>query len=999
MATLASQAARAGFTDAARAVADLDDLTSAMARADGAAPVPTGLVDVLAQAADPDAALACLVRLVAAGGEVPGIVERGGEPLLRLVRVLGASRALGDHLARHPDQLAAMVTGGLRATAEEVLATLRAAVTERGGQSADDALKVAYRGRLLGIAADDLAAADPAAILPDVGVALADAADAALQVALDIAQRDVPGAAGVAMSVIVLGKTGGRELNYISDVDVLYVVEPAAGSPLGEAEVVAVGTRLAARLQQVCGGVTTEGSLWQVDAGLRPEGRNGPLVRTAASHGAYYQRWAKPWELQAMLKARVGAGDRDVARRWQDEIEPLVWSVAEREGFVEAARAMRRRVVEHIPLRDADRQIKLGRGGLRDVEFAVQLLQLVHGRIDDRLRSTSTLGGLEALTTFGYVGREDGADLDRAYRFLRVLEHRLQLQRLTRTHVLPTDDAAWRRLARAVLGPRATPDDLRARWREHQLTVTRLHEKLFYRPLLTAVARLSVADVRLTPEAARARLRALGYSDPDGALRHLGALTAGVSRRAIIQRTLLPVLLGYFADGADPDAGLLGFRRISEALGNTHWYLRMLRDSAGAGERFAAVLASGRLVPDLLTAAPDTALLLGDGDRLRPPAIDSLRVEALAVAERTGDATEAIRAARVLHRREVIRTGIADVTEGLPVMAVGAALSGSATVALEVALRAAARSWLTARGEGTVGLAHALEALPTRILVVGFGSVAGEESSYGSDIDVVAVHEPRPDTDLEVAAGCARDVVALARQALRHPTAEPPIEVDAALRPEGRGGELVRSFDALVVYYQRRSQPWEHQALLRARPLIGPADLADRFVALADPMRYPVGGISDAVVAEIRRIKARVEAERLPRGGDPHRHVKLGRGGLSDIEWTVQLLQLQHAHEVPTLRTPSTRRALMAARDAGLLGGDDAARLESAWRFAARMRDAMTLWRGRPMDAVPVDRRDLDGIARLFGFTPGSASALEDEWLRMARRARTVVERVFFGWQ
>ncbi len=999
MASLRAQIVRAGFADAPRALAGLESLRTLVGEQGPLADGGVRLLDVLGEGADPDGALSCLLRLGEAGDRpIRDLIVADGEPLARLVRVLGASRALGDHLARHPDHLLATEPGGLALPSLQRITDLRSAVSGHDGEAAADILKASYRRQLLGIAADDLAAPDPTAVLPEVAVALADLADAGLQAALDIARADVAGAEGVRLAVIALGKTGARELNYISDVDVLYVAEPAPGAGVDEASALALGERLAARLQQICGGTTAEGSLWQVDAGLRPEGRHGPLVRTVASHTAYYRRWAKPWEFQAMLKARFAAGDPDLAGAWRAAVDPLVWTAAEQEGFVDAARAMRRRVVDHIPPREADRELKLGRGGLRDVEFAVQLLQLVHGRTDERLRAPSTLAGLEALTTFGYVGREDGAQLDRAYRFLRVLEHRLQLHRLARTHVLPTDEAAWRRLARATFGPRAGPDQLREAWHVHQVSVTRLHEKLFFRPLLTAVARLSPEEVRLTPQAASARLRALGYVDPEGALRHLGALTSGVSRRAAIQRTLLPVLLGYFADGADPDAGLLGFRRISDALGNTHWYLGMLRDSAGAAERFATVLASGRLVPDLLTAAPEAAVLLGGGDRLRPPSSDGLLTELVAVADRTVDLGEAVRAVRSLHRRELIRTGIADVTEGVTVMGVGQALAASVSVALDVSLRASARDWLASRGHGRVSLGEAMDALPTRLLVVGFGSVAGEESSYGSDFDVVVVHEPRAGADAVMASECARDVLTEARQALRRPSAEPAILVDSALRPEGRAGELVRTMDALASHYERWSQPWEHQALLRARPLIGPLDLAERFVALVDPLRYPPGGLGEAAVSEIRRIKARVEAERLPRGADPRRHVKLGRGGLSDVEWTVQLIQLRHGNELAALRTPSTRQALLAARDAGLLAPDDASRLESAWRFAARLRDAMVLWRGRSVDVLPIDRRDLDGIARLFGFEPGSATALEDEWLRVARHCRGVVERVFFGW-
>jgi glutamate-ammonia-ligase adenylyltransferase len=226
---------------------------------------------------------------------------------------------------------------------------------------------------------------------------------------------------------------------------------------------------------------------------------------------------------------------------------------------------------------------------------------------------------------------------------------------------------------------------------------------------------------------------------------------------------------------------------------------------------------------------------------------------------------------------------------------------------------------------------------------------------------------------------------------------EPGLPVDADLRPEGRQGPLVRSLQSYVGYYDRWSSPWEAQALTRARAAAGDDDLGARFVALIDPLRWPAQGIDDHVVREIRRIKARVEAERLPRGADPHRHVKLGRGGLADVEWTVQLLQLRHASEVPGLRTTSTLDALAAAAEADLVSAADAATLAEAWRLASRLRNAMMLWSGRPTDALPAFFRDLDGVARLAGYPPASASRLDEDYLRATRRARSVVERLFYG--
>jgi glutamate-ammonia-ligase adenylyltransferase len=789
--------------------------------------------------------------------------------------------------------------------------------------------------------------------------------------------------------VLAMGKCGGRELNYVSDVDVIYVAEPVRPPEDGgdEQAALATATRLAAGLARACSDATAEGTLWPVDAALRPEGKRGPLVRTLASHLAYYRRWAQTWEFQALLKARPVAGDVRLGQEYLDAIRPLVWRAAEREHFVEDVQAMRRRVEQNLPAKEAGRQLKLGPGGLRDVEFSVQLLQLVHGRVDPRLRTGNTLEALEALATYGYVGRDDAADLDRAYRMLRALEHRIQLQRLRRTHVVPSDPVDLRRLGRALGLTRDPAAELEELWRRHAREVRRLHEKLFYRPLLAAAARLSTDEVRLTPEAARARLAALGYRDPAGALRHLAALTAGVSRRAAIQRQLLPVLLGWFADGPDPDAGLLAFRRLSEDLGTTHWYLKMLRDSGAAAERMALVLSSSRYVAQLLERGPEAVALLGDDDGLAPRTLEATLATVRSAVERHRDDPDAAAlGALAARRRELLRTAIGDVAGLLDHEAVGRALADAAVAALDGGLRAAQRAVELRTGRP----------LPTRMLVVAMGRLGGRELGYGSDADVLFVHDPLPGADEHEAQEAAMGVAGELRRLLSAHGPEPGLDVDADLRPEGRNGPLVRSIAAYAEYWARWSLPWESQALTRALPVAGDPDLAARFVALADPVRWPAGGLPDAGVREVRRIKARVEAERLPRGADPHRHLKLGRGGLADVEWTVQLLQLRHAGEVADLRTPSTLGALRAAAAAGLVAGDDAEVLAAAWTLAARVRNAVVLSRGRPADTLPTGVRELEGVARLVGYPPGSAAALDEDYQRLTRRARHVVERLFY---
>ncbi|MBX6723477.1 MAG: bifunctional glutamine-synthetase adenylyltransferase/deadenyltransferase, partial [Dactylosporangium sp.] len=375
------------------------------------------------------------------------------------------------------------------------------------------ALRVAYRRRLLAVAGRDLTGA---ADVAEVAAELADLAAAALEAGLAVARAEVPEHGRCRLAVISMGKCGGRELNYVSDVDVVFVAEPR-DAPTGRADedaALRAAARLASAMMRACSAHTPEGALWEVDAALRPEGKAGPLVRSLASHRAYYERWAETWEFQALLKARPVAGDADLGARYLDMITPLVWKAAAGEKFVEDVQSMRRRVEAHLTSRDpaAERELKLGPGGLRDVEFAVQLLQLVHGRADETLRGRGTLEALAALSDGGYVGRDDAAALAAAYRFLRRVEHLLQLHRLRRTHVVPEDPADLRRLGRA-LGLRTDPvGEFTALWRRHAREVRRLHEKLFYRPLLRAVARLPGPEARLTPEAARTRLEALGYT-------------------------------------------------------------------------------------------------------------------------------------------------------------------------------------------------------------------------------------------------------------------------------------------------------------------------------------------------------------------------------------------------------------------------------------------------------------------------------------------------------
>ena len=1035
------------------------------------------LIEALSLTADPDLALLSLVRLAEAAASVEARHHasfRGVEPgctrtpatLLRsllgasaaeprehrrrLLAVLGASQALGDFLVAHPEHLTALAPArawdapeepeareAMRNTVREVLAagtsqnrgidyssaSIESAAPGSAVDRATAALRRVYRDRLTAIVADDLTSADPIEYVPTVCHRMAELADAALDAALLVARAAVgPQTDEVALAVIAMGKTGAYELNYISDVDVVYVVGQAqhsqtVGEPLSEEFLVEVGTRLATELAHVVSATAPEPPLWPLDTALRPEGRDGALVRTLDSHLAYYRRWASSWEFQALLKARACAGDMELGTRYEQAVAPFVWEASRRENFVEDARAMRRRVEkESVPRSGVDRRIKLGPGGLRDVEFTVQLLQLVHGRSDESLRVRGTLEALDALSIGGYVSRTDAAALSSCYKALRLLEHRSQLFRLRRAHDLPRKEENLRRIERGISDCLGRGDSLWEDFKDLRRRVRALHQEIYYRPLLSFAATLSADEMALSPQAARERLAAVGYTDPDGALRHIQALTEGVSRRAAIQRQLLPVIIGWIGEGADPDFGLLSFRRLSEAIGGSHWYLAMLRDSPVAARRLCQVLSSAHWATERLAEFPESIAWLDDDAELEPRRPGALAEEIAAVLRRrslTGpddaalaeQALEAVQAILRVRAREEVRASLADCLDGIDPERTASILTDATDAVLGGALTIAT-GLVTAQRDGIEAVAMGpdddgcWQAALARHAVVAMGRLGGREIGYASDADVLFVHEARDGVGEDIAAqeaeAVAKQVMGLLASALPH-----PLEVDCDLRPEGRNGVMSRSLDAYREYYGRWSALWERQALLRARSCAGDRDLGRRFEELINPLRWAEDGLRPQDLREIRRIKARVEAERLPRGIDPARHLKLGPGGLSDVEWSAQVLQLAHAGRIPELRTTSTVGALQAAVQAGVLSADGGGELVAAWILASRLRSAIVLGTGRALgprsQVLPTQIREIRLVGRLIGLGTGKERELEDLYRRSARHARTVAERIVFA--
>lgn len=978
------------------------------------------LLRSLSRAPDPDLALGTLVRLreglVALddrGRATAAFDEalRSDVPLRgRLLGLLGSSTALGDHLVAEPTrwellrgelpgpgELLAALLGAVGAVPEapvdgapeptqsaglDTVGTYRAELTR--GQAVA-ALRDTYRDRVAVLAAHDLAPIVedlPELDFAEVGRRLSDLADAALTAALAVAVATVypDGPMPGRLAVVAMGKCGARELNYISDVDVVFVAEPADPKT----------TRVAGEMMRI-------GSMafFEVDAALRPEGKSGELVRTLDSYEAYYRRWAKTWEFQALLKARPMTGDMELGRRHHETLGPMVWTAAEREDFVADVQAMRRRVEENVPENLRERELKLGRGGLRDVEFAVQLLQLVHGRTDPDLHVLATLDALSALRDGGYIARADGAELVASYEFLRLLEHRLQLQRYKRTHLLPEDDddETYRWLARAAnIRPgkgRDAVEELHEELRTIRKRVRRLHEKLFYRPLLDSIAAYDAEALALGPAAMERQLAALGFAAPRNALGHLRALAGQANRRGRIQSLLLPILMEWLSDTPDPNAGLLAYRRLCEEHQEITWFLRTLRDDNIVARRLVTVLGTSTFVAELLQRAPEVVKDLADdsdGPVLLRSAAADIASALTASAARHRSPEKVIAAARSLRRAELARIGAADVLGLTTVPEVAARLTSVWSAVLEAALAAVVRD----------SVPEGCETPPARIAVIGMGRLGGRELSYGSDADVLFVCNPAEGVDDDAAVKWATTVAERMRALLSTPSSDPPLDVDADLRPEGRSGPLVRTLASYRAYYSKWAETWELQALLRASTCAGDPELALDFLHMIDEFRYPADGVPAKVVQEIRRMKARVDSERLPRGADPTTHTKLGRGGLSDVEWTAQLVTMANASKVEALHTTSTIEALDAAASAGLVPEADRTALVDSWLAASHARNALVLVRGKPTDLLPAQGKVLAAVARICTGSD-DASEFLNEYLRVTRLGRRAVDHLFWG--
>jgi [glutamine synthetase] adenylyltransferase / [glutamine synthetase]-adenylyl-L-tyrosine phosphorylase len=816
-------------------------------------------------------------------------------------------------------------------------------------------LRLEKRRRLLQIAALD---ASGRLSLEEIGRALSDLADACIRATL--LHIEAPND----FSIVSMGKLGARELNYFSDIDVMFI---AAGD-VGRA------TKAAETLLAELGGNSPEGTAYVIDANLRPQGRSGALVRSLDAFIEYYGRWAETWEFQALLKARASAGDLELGQQLVDQTRALVFPEEVTPEHIANIRSMKERVEQNV-LRTARRSrsreandVKLGPGGIRDIEFSVQLLQLVHGSADPSVRAPATIDALLQLVAGGYIAEEDAAGLSVAYRWLRNVEHRLQLRQERRVRMLPIDDDSRGEIARAMGFSDGVSESALDRFDSvHNSVLADVRgrfEKLFYRPMIESLA--EGGGTKLSEDALEQRLRILGYRDVKRAARTLSGLVAGTSRRAKLLRLLTPAQLRWLASTPLPDEGLFGFLRVSESLGTRLDALGGLRDNPPGLEFLAKVLGSGRLLSEVLSHVPEELSTIADPRGPgKPKQRERLVREARASLE-WREPERRLDGLRRFKRREMLRVALSDLAGEADLVDVGRGLTDLADACLETAL----------------------VDVDIPFCVIGMGKLGGRELNYSSDIDVMFVHEADPSASERVAETLMKTIgeVTPEGQAFR---------IDANLRPEGKSGPLARSLESFLEYYERWSRPWEHQALLRARVVAGNTEVGNAFIERTQYLAYPER-ISPEVLAEIRHLKARMERERIPRGIEPRRHFKMGPGGTADVEFAVQILQHRYGHDAAALRTQSTLDAMAAAEQQELMSGSDARQLRAAYTFLSTLRNRLFWLTGRPGDVLPVIPEDLEALAIAMGYRSQPRQELEEDYLRLTRRARKVAERYIY---
>jgi len=789
-------------------------------------------------------------------------------------------------------------------------------------------------------------------------------------------QPPTRGKAGITNGFVVLGmgKLGGRELNFSSDIDLVYLYDadglPSTGGERGRLDARAYFARMAELVTKALHEITADGFVFRVDLRLRPDGMNGPIANSLANALLYYESYGQTWERTAFIQARPIAGDKTLGAKFLGEMTPFVFRRYLDFATVADMKAMKSRVENELGGEASRQNIKLGRGGIREVEFLVQVLQLIHGGRDERLRGGGSLRMLRELVRCGYLPASEGESLSQSYRFLRNVEHKIQILHQRQTHSLP--ESAGERLALARRLGYLGEDAATQLWADldyHREGVRHAFEKLFYEP--SAEQRRAIDPETETllrrldqREEVIERLSAMGFAQPQQSYDNILLLRDGPQwapaharrRKALFE--LAPALLAAILRSADPDLALQNMATLVSSIGARTSFLSLLLENPATLRMLVDLFGGSQYLANWFIRHPELldSLVRADLVRLHRD-VDDLEAELRQASPDGLDVESQLEGLRRFRNHEFLRIGINDLQGTLESEQVSVELSNLAEACLRHTYATAARD---------VCRLLKRKSLPGRCVVVAMGKLGSRELNYNSDLDLIFVYEEarRKGAGLsaqECFAKLAQRLMMLLQTTTREGIA---YKIDTRLRPSGNKGPLVTSFGGFQEYHATSAQIWERQALVKARPVAGEAGLARRVAAVVQTFVYGAP-LRREEIQEIRRLRQRMEIE-IGRESVDRINIKTGRGGLVDIEFLAQMLQMHWGAMHSTLRVAATLGALEALTKQEIIPPADFNLLRDGYRFIRRVENTLRLAYDRPVDGL--DKSSLRLVAKRMGF-------------------------------
>jgi glutamate-ammonia-ligase adenylyltransferase len=808
--------------------------------------------------------------------------------------------------------------------------------------------------------------------------------------------------------VLGMGKLGGGELNFSSDIDVIFLYESdegeSAGGVKGKLAPRELFTAVGKKIIQAMGQVTENGFVFRIDLRLRPLGANGPLVQSIGSAMFYYESWGQCWERAAMIKARPVAGACDLGHRFLKDLEPFVYRRYLDYTTVDELRHMKARIES-----GKERNVKLGLGGIREIEFFTQALQLVNGGYEPSLRSPSTLTALAELARHHFISAKERDWLTGAYCFLRQVEHKVQIVQEAHAHSIPEgkdeEQALARRLGYRRKGNRSEREQFWRDYRRHTRNVRSMFDRLFYGAQKeieqeVAAGAGSVWNDLDRKELVTAELSKAGFVDPLRAYENLLAVRDGETyqppspRRLKVMRLLGPVLMKEIISSSAPDRALLNLAEFSHRIGGRTGFLTLLAENPETMRLLITLFAESQFLTDLFLNRPELIDTLIRVDLTR---VDKSREEMLeelrrAIAEQD-DVEGKLNALRRYKAEEFIRIGLHDLGGTLDLMQVLTQLSGLADACLEAALEMTLAELTQKYGAVSHG----------QFAIVGGGKLGGRELDYNSDLDLIFVYDAGAEAATSGGLPAHEYYVRVGQKLLTYlsaPTEEGiAYKIDMQLRPSGKSGPLVSSLDAFREYHKSSSQLWERQALIKTRCVAGDRPLGSEVERITQAFAYG-RGLERHEVGEIHHLRMRMERE-LAGESETRFNLKKGRGGLVDIEFVTQMLQLTHGWRFAGLRRRETLEALRALHDVKILKGEEYRVLADGYLFLRRLDHRLRLERDQSIDAFEAEPGRGDSIAQALGYRGGirrnvnSGAKLLREYQMRRERVRACYERYF----